>query len=75
MSKLTHDDFQQKLVDKLKCGELPYGNASIFTVILELLQGNGIDEVSRVFYEAIKWQQDRNKYTTHQLLEIYKESL
>jgi hypothetical protein len=62
MTKLTHDDFQQKLAEKLKYGELPYQNASIFTVILDLVQGNGPEEVFRVFYEVIKWQEQfKNK--------------
>lgn len=44
--------FQQKLVDKLKNGKLLYQDASIYTIILDLVQGNGKEEVFRVFNEV-----------------------
>ena len=46
-------EFQQKLVDKLKNGELSYGDAPIYTIILDLVQGNGKEEVLRVFNEVV----------------------
>ena len=46
-------EFQQKLVDKLKNGELSYEDATIYTIILDLVQGNGKEEVLRVFNEVI----------------------
>jgi hypothetical protein len=46
-------EFQQKLVDKLRSGKLSYGDAPIYTIILELVQGNGEEEVFRVFNEVI----------------------
>lgn len=45
--------FQQNLVNKLRSGELTYENTSIYTVILDLVQGNGKEEVLRVFNEVI----------------------
>ena len=45
--------FQQKLVDKLRSGKLSYGDAPIYTIILDLVQGNGKEEVLRVFNEVI----------------------
>ena len=64
MKQETLEDkkFQQKLVDKLNNGELSYQNAPIYTILLDLVQGNSVDEVYRVFCEVIK-EQNNNKYS------------
>jgi hypothetical protein len=38
-------DFQQRMVDELRNGTLPYPETSIYTILLELVQGCGMDEV------------------------------
>lgn len=47
-------EFQQKLVDKLKNGELSYEDTPIYTIILDLVQGNGKEEILRVFNEVVR---------------------
>lgn len=63
---LKDKKFQQKLVDKLNNGELSYQNAPIYTILLDLVQGNSVDEVYRVFCEVIK-EQNNNKYSEEDL--------
>jgi hypothetical protein len=64
MKQKTLEDkkFQQKLVDKLNNGELSYQNAPIYTILLDLVQGNSVDEVYRVFCEVIK-EQNKKLYS------------
>jgi hypothetical protein len=51
----TDKEFQQKLVEKLRSNkDSTYENASIYTVLLDLVQGNGVDEVKRLLDEVIK---------------------
>jgi hypothetical protein len=68
---LEDKKFQQKLVDKLNNGELSYQNAPIYTILLDLVQGNSVDEVYRVFCEVIK-EQDKNKYSEEEVIELLK---
>ena len=62
MKEETLEDkkFQQKLVDKLNNGELSYQYAPIYTILLDLVQGNSVDEVYRVFCEVIKEQNKKD---------------
>jgi hypothetical protein len=71
MKQKTLEDkkFQQKLVDKLNNGELSYQNAPIYTILLDLVQGNSVDEVYKVFCEVIK-EQDKNKYSEEEVHKI-----
>ena len=64
MKQETLEDkkFQQKLVDKLNNGELSYQHAPIYTILLDLVQGNSADEVYRVFCEVIK-EQNKKLYS------------
>ena len=75
---LKDKKFQQKLVDKLNNGELSYQNAPIYTILLDLVQGNSVDEVYRVFCEVIK-EQNNNKYSEEEVIAfgefIFKHSL
>jgi Cdc6-like AAA superfamily ATPase len=70
MKQKTLEDkkFQQKLVDKLNNGELSYQNAPIYTILLDLVQGNSVDEVYRVFCEVIK-EQNKKLYSEEEVLE------
>ena len=73
MKQKTLEDkkFQQKLVDKLNNGELSYQNAPIYTILLDLVQGNSVDEVYRVFCEVIK-EQNKKLYSEEDMWEAYK---
>jgi predicted XRE-type DNA-binding protein len=75
MKQKTLEDkkFQQKLVDKLNNGELSYQNAPIYTILLDLVQGNSVDEVYRVFCEVIK-EQNKKLYSEEEVKEIIKLS-
>lgn len=43
-------EFQQKLLKKLRSGEPgAYEDASIYTVLLDLVEGNGAEDVANVF--------------------------
>lgn len=66
---LKDKKFQQKLVDKLNNGELSYQNAPIYTILLDLVQGNSVDEVYRVFCDIIK-EQNNNKYSEEEVGEL-----
>ena len=66
---LKDKKFQQKLVDKLNNGELSYQNAPIYTILLDLVQGNSVDEVYRVFCEVIK-EQNNNKYSEEEMIDF-----
>ena len=70
MKQKTLEDkkFQHKLVDKLNNGELSYQNAPIYTILLDLVQGNSVDEVYRVFCEVIK-EQNKKLYSEEEVLE------
>jgi hypothetical protein len=68
---LEDKKFQQKLVDKLNNGELSYQNAPIYTILLDLVQGNSVDEVYRVFCEVIK-EQNKKLYSEEDMWEAYK---
>ena len=47
--------FQQILVNKLRYGvDSEYANASIYTIQLDLIQGNGIPEVLLMLFDASK---------------------
>jgi hypothetical protein len=74
MKQKTLEDkkFQQKLVDKLNNGELSYQNAPIYTILLDLVQGNSVDEVYRVFCEVIK-EQNKKLYSDEEVLEILND--
>ena len=37
--------FQQKQVEKLRSGETGYSDAAVYTILLDLVQGNGMDDV------------------------------
>lgn len=39
------DTFQTKLKDQLKSGEMNYKDAPIYTILYDLVDGNGIDSV------------------------------
>jgi hypothetical protein len=73
MKQKTLEDkkFQHKLVDKLNNGELSYQNAPIYTILLDLVQGNSVDEVYRVFCEVIK-EQNKKLYSEEDMWEAYK---
>jgi len=47
-------DFQNKMVEKLKSGEMDYGHASIYTILLELVKGNDPQHVFDVFESVCK---------------------
>jgi hypothetical protein len=66
---LKDKKFQQKLVDKLNNGELSYQNAPIYTILLDLVQGNSVDEVYRVFCDIIK-EQNNNKYSEEEMIDF-----
>jgi hypothetical protein len=72
MKQKTLEDkkFQQKLVDKLNNGELSYQNAPIYTILLDLVQGNSVDEVYRVFCEVIK-EQNKKLYSEEDMYKAY----
>ena len=70
---LKDKKFQQKLVDKLNNGELSYQNAPIYTILLDLVQGNSVDEVYRVFCEVIK-EQNKKLYSEEDLRNAIHES-
>ena len=38
-------EFQKGLTEKLESGELPYAEASIYTVLLSLVQSSSLEEV------------------------------
>lgn len=42
---MSKNKFQQQLVDDLKSEKLHYCDASIYTVLLDLIQRNGVDDV------------------------------
>ena len=70
---LKDKKFQQKLVDKLNNGELSYQNAPIYTILLDLVQGNSVDEVYRVFCEVIK-EQNKKLYSEEEVKNIMAET-
>lgn len=70
---LKDKKFQQKLVDKLNNGELSYQHAPIYTILLDLVQGNSADEVYRVFCEVIK-EQNKKLYSEEDLRNAIHES-
>lgn len=47
MSKRSEKEmsFQRELVKKLRGNEVPYEEASVYTVLLDLVDGNGLIEV------------------------------
>lgn len=48
-------DFQNKLIERLHSNEeFAYDNASIYTVLLDLVRGNGLDEVINILNEIQK---------------------
>lgn len=47
---IKDQEFQQNLLKKLRSGEPnAYEDASIYTILLDLVEGNGIKEVANVF--------------------------
>lgn len=53
MSKKKDMEFQRKLVEELNSGkEFAYQEASIYTVLLDLVEGNGIDEVFTILHNV-----------------------
>lgn len=54
--------FQRKLVEELKSNkEFAYHNASIYTILLELVEGNGINEVFKVLHNVASDLKKRKK--------------
>ena len=49
---MKDSEFQRELVRKLRSGETSYEQASIYTVLLDLLQGNDAGEVFMVLHNA-----------------------
>lgn len=48
-------EFQQKLLKDLRSGKkYAYENASIYTILLDLVEGNGVEEVANVFNLLVK---------------------
>ncbi len=52
MASTKNMEFQQNLVDKLKADPSNYEDAAIYTVLLHLVQGNGIDHVQEMLLEV-----------------------
>lgn len=46
--------FQKDLVKQLREGKLHYGDASIYTILLDLCQGNDPQEVFEVLKEVVQ---------------------
>jgi len=54
--------FQRKLVKELKSNkEFAYQDASIYTVLLDLVEGNGVDEVFMILHNVATDLKKRKK--------------
>jgi len=51
-SKNTLMEFQLNLLKKLKSGEMDYGDASVYTVLLDLISDNGVEDILVTMYEV-----------------------
>lgn len=63
------DKYQKKLVEYLKSGKLKYEDASIYTILAELVEGNGIEEVRNVLLSI---EHEMKDMTLSQLEELIK---
>lgn len=54
MLKSKDIKFQRKLVEKLKSNEeFAYQNASIYTILLDLVDKNGVEEVFMILHNVV----------------------
>lgn len=60
-AKKIDSNYQMELVEKLRSGELSYEDAAIYTVLLDMVKANGIEEVFSTLHSLSSDLNEREK--------------